>query len=225
VADHERDAGGIHCSPTAIVTLCELTPGSNLIIRRMPKNNEQRNRGRKRLRYAVVVLVVLLVGFSAITARWFIWPPTGMPDRVDAIVLLNGPSDLNRLETALGLARERRASFLVISYSPEGPHWWTGGSVCAPRVTEAKVICFIPNPDTTRGEAEFVGRVARQYHWQSIVLVATAPQDSVALLRTKRCFSGKIYMINASFPASGWPSQLAYYWGAALQALFLQRSC
>jgi uncharacterized SAM-binding protein YcdF (DUF218 family) len=196
-----------------------------LTIRRKPGDTEQRNSRRKRLRYAVIVLVVLLVGFSAITARWFIWPPQGMPARVDAIVLLNGPSDLNRLEEALELARERRASFLVISYSPEGPHWWTGGSACAPEVTEAKVICFIPNPDTTRGEAEFVGRMARQYHWHSIVLVATAPQDPVALLRTRRCFSGDIYMINASFPGSGWPSQVAYYWGAALKAFFLQRSC
>lgn len=199
-------------------------PGHKLIIRRKPRSTEQRNRGHKRLRYALIVLAVLLVGFSAITARWFIWPPTGMPDRVDAIVLLNGPSDLNRLETALDLARERRASFLVISYSPEGPHWWTGGSVCAPKVSQAKVICFIPSPDTTRGEAEFVGRIAHQYHWQSIVLVATAPQDLVALLRTRSCFSGKVYIINASL-GSGWPSEVVHYWGAALQALFLQRGC
>jgi hypothetical protein len=196
-----------------------------LIIHRKPKADEQGKREHKRLRYALIVLVVLLVGFSAITARWFIWPSTGMPARVDAIVLLNGPSDLNRLETALDLARERRASFLVISYSPEGPHWWTGGSVCAPKITQARVICFIPNPDTTGGEAEFVGRVARQYHWQSLVLVATAPQDPVALLRTRRCFSGNVYMINASFPASGWPGQLVHYWGSDLQALVLQRSC
>ena len=223
--DHEPGRRWHTLQSNPAQTLCQPNSGPKLIIHRKPKNNEQRNRGRKRLRYAVIVLVALLVGFSAITARWFIWPPTGAPDRVDAIVLLNGPSDLNRLEAALGLARERRASFLVISYSPEGPHWWTGGSVCAPKVTEARVICFIPNPDTTRGEAEFVGRLARQYHWQSIVLVATAPQDPVALMRTKRCFSGQVYMINASFPASGWPSQLAYYWGAALQALILQRSC
>jgi len=209
----------------SIVTLGQLNPGSRLIIHRKPKADEQGKREHKRLRYALIVLVVLLVGFSAITARWFIWPSTGMPDRVDAIVLLNGPSDLNRLETALDLARERRASYLVISYSPEGPHWWTGGSVCAPKVSQARVICFIPNPDTTGGEAEFVGRVARQYHWQSVVLVATAPQDPVALLRTRRCFSGQVYMINASFPASEWPGQLAHYWGSALQALVLQRSC
>ena len=173
----------------------------------------------------MIVLAVLLVGFAASTARWFIWPPAGMPGHVDAIVLLDGPSDLNRLQTALDLARQRRASYLVISYSPEGPHWWSGGSACAPKVSQAKVICFIPNPDTTRGEAEFAGRLARQYHWHSMALVATAPQDPVALLRTRRCFSGKVYVINVSFPGSEWPSQVAYYWGAALQARFLQRSC
>jgi len=199
--------------------------GRKLTIRRKPEETEERNRRRKRLWCAVIALVVLLVGFSAVTARWFIWPPQGMPARVDAIVLLNGPSDLNRLEEALDLARARRASFLVISYSPEGPRWWSSGSACAPKVTEAKVICFIPNPDTTRGEAEFAGRLARQYHWHSIVLVATAPQDPAALLRTRRCFSGKIYMINVSFPGSEWPGQVAHYWGGFLQALFLQRSC
>ena len=194
-----------------------------MTIRRKATTAEQRNGRRKRLRYAVIVLVVLLIGFSAITARWFVWPAQGMPARVDAIVMLNGVGD--RLDTALNLARERRASFLVISYTPLGPHWWTGGSACAPQVTEVKVICFIPDPPTTRGEGEFAGRIARQYHWHSIVLVATAPQDPVALLRTRRCFSGNVYMINAAFPASKWTYQVLYYWGGELRALFLQRSC
>ena len=169
------------------------------------------------------MLIVLLIGFSAITARWFIWPAQGMPARVDAIVMLDGIGD--RLDTALELARERRASVLVVSYTLNGRHNWSGGTACAPEVTEAKVICFIPNPATTRGEGEAIGRIARQYHWHSIVLIATAPQDPVALLRTRRCFSGKIYMINASFPSSQWVYQVAYYWGGALRALFLQRSC
>lgn len=193
-------------------------------IRRKPQRTEHRNSRRKRLRYAVIVLIVLLIGFSAVTARWFVWPSQGMPARVDAIVMLDGIGD--RLDTAVDLARERRAPFLVISYTLNGPHDdWIGGSVCAPKVTEVKVICFIPNPATTRGEAEFVGRVARQYHWHSVVLVATAPQDPVALLRTRRCFSGRVYIINASFPSSQWLSQVTHYWGGALRALFLQRSC
>lgn len=168
------------------------------------------------------MLIVLVVGFSTITARWFIWPPQGMPARVDAIVVLDGIGD--RLDTALNLAWERRAPVLVISYTLNQP-LWSDGSVCAPKVTAAKVICFIANPATTRGEAESIGRIASQHHWHSIVLVATAPQDPVALVRASRCFSGKIYMINSSFPSSRWPSQVAHYWGGVLRALFLQRSC
>jgi uncharacterized SAM-binding protein YcdF (DUF218 family) len=193
-----------------------------LTIRQERGNAERRNRRRRLLRYSIIVLIVLFVGFSAITMRWFIWPPQGMPARVDAIVMLDGPGD--RLNTSLDLARERRAPVLVISYTLNQP-LWSGDSVCAPKVAGVKVICFIANPPTTRGEAEFVGRIARQYHWHSIALVASAPQDPVALLRTSRCFSGKIYMINASFPASQWFSQVAHYWGATLEALFLQRSC
>ena len=203
--------------------LCHRSLGYELKIRRKPGNTEQPKRRRKGLRYAVIVLVVLLVGFSAITARWFVWPPQGMPAHVDGIVMFNGVGD--RLQTVLDLARERRAPVLVISYTAEGPHWWTGGSPCAPELTGVKVICFTPDPATTQGEAEFVGRVARQYHWHSIALVATAPQDPVAMLRTRRCFSGKIYVVNASFPGSQWPVQVAYYWGGTLRALFLQRSC
>jgi hypothetical protein len=193
-----------------------------LTIREKQRNAEQRVRRRKRLKYIVILLIVLLAGLSAVTARWFIWPPQGMPTRVDAIVMLDGTGD--RLDTALNLVRERRAPVLVISYTLNQP-LWSDSSVCAPKVTEAKVICFIANPATTRGEAESIGRIASKYHWHSIVLVATAPQDPVALLRASRCFTGKIYMINASFPASQWPSQVAHYWGGALRALFLQRSC
>jgi hypothetical protein len=196
-----------------------------LRIRRKPGNAGPPKRWRKPLRYAVIVLVVLLAGFCAITARWFVWPPQGMPAHVDAIVLLDGPSDLNRLQTAVDLAREGRAPVLVVSYTAEGPHWWTGGSICAPEVKDVKVICFTPDPATTQGEAEFVGRIARQYHWHSTTLVATAPQDPVARLRISRCFGGQIYIVNASFPGSDWPGQVAYYWGAFLRAFFLQRSC
>jgi uncharacterized SAM-binding protein YcdF (DUF218 family) len=168
----------------------------------------------------------VLVGFSAITARWFIWPEQGMPSRVDAIVMLDGAGD--RLGTALDLARQHRAPVIVISYHVERHHH-VNGKGCAPQITEeftgVKVICFIPRPATTRGEAEFAGRLAEQYHWHSIVLVAIAPQDPVALLRAGRCFSGKIYVIDAPLPASELPYMVAYYWGGTLQAFFLQRSC
>ena len=71
-------------------------------------------RGRKRrLRLLLPGIVAAFVLFCAANARLFIWPTSGMPAHVDAIVMLAGPGD--RLKTALRLASERRAPFLVVS--------------------------------------------------------------------------------------------------------------
>ena len=96
--------------------------------------------------------------------------------------MMNGTGD--RLNTALRLAWQHRARFVVIS---RGSPVYGHGSDCAPAIAGVKVICFDPSPSTTRGEAEFLGRLARQYHWKSVVLVTTTPQDSRARLRAERC--------------------------------------
>src|SRR5215470_20008609 len=56
----------------------------------------------RRRRFLVAVAALLLAAFCAATARLFVWPERGMPARVDAIVMLNGPG--HRLPTALSLA-------------------------------------------------------------------------------------------------------------------------
>jgi hypothetical protein len=168
----------------------------------------------------LIALATVLAGLVAATARWFVWPQQGMPAHVDAIVMLNGPGE--RLHTALDLAWAHRAPMIVIS---RGSRYWGHGSICAPKIPRVKVICFDPDPSTTRGEAEFAGVLARRYHWHSVVLVATAPQDTPARLLAGRCFSSKIYVINASLPAAQWPYELAYQWGSTVKALFLHRSC
>jgi uncharacterized SAM-binding protein YcdF (DUF218 family) len=168
----------------------------------------------------IAALLIILAGFGVATVRWFVMPQQGMPSRVDAIVMLNGPGD--RLDTALSLAWAHRAPVIVIS---RGSRYWGHGSVCAPQIPRVTVICFDPSPATTRGEAEFAGRLAARYHWRSIVLVAVTPQDTVARLRAGRCFSGKIYVINASLPVWTWPSAIAHEWASAVKALFVQRSC
>jgi hypothetical protein len=168
----------------------------------------------------VATLLIVLLGFGVATVHWLVMPEQGMPSHVDAIVMLNGPGD--RLETALNLAWAHRAPVIVIS---RGSRYWGHGSVCAPKIPRVTVICFDPSPPTTRGEAEFTRRLARRYHWRSIALVAVAPQDTVARLRAGSCFSGKIYVINASLPASQWPYEIVHEWGSTLKALFTQRSC
>ena len=164
----------------------------------------------------------MFVVLAAATGRLFVWPPQGMPSRVNAIVMLNGPASGDRLDTALKLARDHRAPVLVIS---RGSDNWGYVSVCSLKITGVKLICFIPKPQTTRGEAEFTGLLAKRYRWHSIVLVTTALQNTRARLRVGRCFGGKIYVMNAPLPRSQWPYTVAYEWGATMKALFLQRSC
>ena len=96
-----------------------------------------------------------------------------MPARVSAIVMLAGPGD--RLPVALQLAREHRAPVLVVSRGSQGY-----GGPCPPPVPGVKLICFDPDPGTTRGEAEALGRLAKQFHWSSVVLVTTSFQDTRA---------------------------------------------
>jgi uncharacterized SAM-binding protein YcdF (DUF218 family) len=178
------------------------------------------NRRRRTWRAAVIALAAVIAVVGAATARLFVWPPRGMPAHVNAIVMLNGQG--NRLDTALWLAWNHRASTVVIS---RGSPQWGHGSVCAPQIPGVKVICFVPDPETTQGEAEFAGDLARRYHWHSIALVTTTPQNTRARLRVGRCFSGQVYVVDAALPKYEWPYEIAYEWGATIKALFFQRSC
>jgi hypothetical protein len=171
-------------------------------------------------RLIVAAAALLLTGFAVTTARLFIWPQQGMPSHVDAIVMLNGPGD--RLNTALNLAWAHRAPMIVIS---RGSPYWGRGSVCAPEIPGVRVFCFDPHPSTTQGEAEFAGRLAKRYHWHSIVLVTTAPQDTPARLRMGRCFRGNVYVITSPLPVYEWPYAVAYEWGATIKAFLMQRTC
>lgn len=163
-------------------------------------------------------MTAVLVMFGLMTARLFLWPAQGMPSRTSAIVMLAGPG--TRLPVAMHLAQQHRALMLVVS---QGEHGY--GGPCPPATPGVKLICFDPNPGNTRGEAEFVGRLAKQYHWSSVVLVTGPEQDTRARILVRRCFGGSVYVITASLPLVSWPYQVAYEWGALLKALALYRAC
>jgi hypothetical protein len=167
-----------------------------------------------------MVLAIVIVVLGAVTARLFVWPARGMPAHVDAIVLFDGPGA--RLATALRLGREHRASYLAIS---QGSPPSRDNTPCPAQIPRVRVICFHPVPPTTRGEAEWAGRMAARYHWRSIAMITSTPQDTPARIRLGRCFSGRVYVMTAPIPAGSWPHDIAYEWGATLNALLLQRGC
>jgi uncharacterized SAM-binding protein YcdF (DUF218 family) len=172
----------------------------------------------RRGRRAFAAVAAMIVVFCLTTARLFVWPTQGMPAHVSAVVMLAGPGD--RLSVALQLAKEHRSLVLVVS---QGQHGY--GGPCPPKPSGVELICFDPDPGNTRGEAEYLGRLARRFHWNSVALVTTRSQDTRARMMVQRCFGGSVYVVTAPLAAGSWPYQIAYEWGALFKALFLDRAC
>ncbi len=183
-----------------------------------PRPQASRRARWRRLRRIVIPLLVVFAVFCAVTARLFIWPATGMPARVNAIVVPAGSGD--RLGTALKLAQEGRAQYLAISFG-----LFIDPGVCGTRVGTARVICFQPSPDTTQGEAQETAVLAKRYGWRSIVLVTTPDQIWRAELRFRRCFGGDVYGVTTPLPLLRWPYEIAYQWAATVKAELVNRSC
>lgn len=171
---------------------------------------------------ALGLALVVLAASAAATGRLFIWPDLpALPARVDAIVELAGPGDAARDEAALALAREHRASFLVQSTTADDAR----SGRCLPPVSGVTVLCFHPEPNTTRGEARAIRRLAEQYHWASVVLVTTRDHAWRARVRVERCFAGDVYVRTARLPLEYWPFQIPYQWSATVKAFTVQRTC
>jgi len=172
----------------------------------------------RRRRRVLIALAMLLTLWCGATARLFIWPTTGMPARVDAIVVPGGAG--NRIAAAIALADHGLARYLVLSEGEPIPP-----QLCGTHVGAATVLCFMPNPDTTQGEAEATGRLSEEYGFRSIVLVTTPDQTWRAELRFGRCYSGKIYAVTTPLPKHLWPLMIAYQWAATFKAEIVNRSC
>ena len=166
----------------------------------------------------MVILTILLVAFCVATAKLFIFPTTGTPAQVGAIVVPGGPG--NRIAAAIVLARQDRVGYLVLSQGEYVPP-----QLCGSRVGTATVLCFTPDPDTTQGEAEGTARLAGQYGFRSVVLLTTPDQTWRAELRFGRCYSGAIYALTTPLPWHLWPFQIAYQWAATVKAELGNRAC
>jgi len=173
----------------------------------------------KRWRWITALVAVLIIAFCVLSAQLFVWPSTGMPVRVDAIVVIGGLGD--RVDYGMQLAREDKASYLVFS---KGLGWIPPG-ICTESVGSAKVLCFQPSPDTTQGEAEGTARLAKQYGWRSIAVVTTRDQAWRARLWFGRCFTGHIYSATAPLSWARALTVIPYEWGATVKAEVFDRSC
>lgn len=170
----------------------------------------------------LIALVMVVLAWIAFTARLFIWPDLPpLPQRADAIIELAGSANSGRDDLAMSLAREHRAPYLAQSTVVAE----AGTSRCLPAVTGVTVLCFHPELGTTRGEAEWIAKEAKERGWRSVILVTTPDQAWRADLRLGRCFDGRIYVATSHLPFGEWFTQIPYQWFATAKALTVERRC
>jgi hypothetical protein len=173
----------------------------------------------KRSRIVTVAVVVLVLAFCALTLRLFVFPDLNTPARSDAIVVLGGTVGAGH--EGIVLAKRGYAPTIAFSVTPTLP---CGHSIA--HLPTERVLCFVPHPVTTQGEARWIEHMATLGHWHQIIVVMHTTQATRARLRIGRCYPGRVLEVGVA-PSSlwDWMYGIIYEWGALVKALFLQPSC
>jgi uncharacterized SAM-binding protein YcdF (DUF218 family) len=89
-----------------------------------------------------------------------------------------------------------------------------------------EVVCFVPDPDDTRGEAEAIGRLAAERGWQHLVLVTSDYHATRARLLLGRCFAGTIDVSAAASDKAPLPLlwAIGHEWGGLIETA-IHRDC
>ena len=177
------------------------------------------------LRLLVALVAVVAVALVGLTYRLFVFPATDAPGRADAVVVFAG-GDGERQAEGIRLVREGVAPVLVVSDGgePGSPR----ARVCRERPAGLRLVCFSPDPPTTRGEARRFAALADQEGWRSLVLVTSTYHVLRAGLLLERCYDGQVRRVATPLRNDhSWETgkQLVTEWPAVGVALTVARSC
>lgn len=169
-------------------------------------------------------LAALLVAFVVATGYMFIFPRTDPPGHADAVVVLSGGHNW-RLDPALELMRRGVAPTLVISAVALDPNWTKAHRICRDGLPDKKVLCPIPDPYSTRGEARMIARLARQHGWHKIDVVTSRYHVFRARIVIRRCYHGELAMVGTHYPWLAAPLDWLSEWGKLIVQETVERSC
>lgn len=196
----------------------------------MAPRTRRRGRWRRALLVASIVVIVAALAATALGYQLFYRDHQDPLRKADAIVVLGGEHD-GREDYGLQLAREGYANTVVISDPYRGDSNYGRPSaqlmkrVCAASTPQIDVICFDPDPSTTRGEAMFVQRLAQQRGWHSVIVISWRYHLVRARYIFGQCFDGDVVM--RSVPrdygrsAGAWVAQFGYQYAGLGKAMIL----
>lgn len=148
--------------------------------------------------------VVLLVGLVMVFAWRVVYRPQldQMPDEPVDVLLVLGPLDDWRVEMATDLMRRGKARTLVMSTPDPARERRHCGSADWP------VICFVPDPSTTRGEAMQLKRLMDEHGWTSAAVLTIDFHAARSRFIFKRCLGTPVPVVGRH--VSYWDEQRAY---------------
>ena len=178
--------------------------------------------------FRLVLFAVLVFAFLAATVYLFVFPHMDRVTHADAVVVLSG-GRTDRLPKGLKLVQELEvkqggvAPTLVISDGraqgyPQANVLCRGGQ-------SFRVVCFRPDPYSTRGEAEGVARLARKHHWRSLIVVTSRYHVFRSRMLFKRCFKGSLAVVGSEPSLKNLLNGAIQEWPKLIYEETLVRSC
>ena len=172
-------------------------------------------------RLVLAVVVLLVAAWIAVVARFVLWPVQDEPRRADAVVVLAG--DHLRLGKALELMTRRVAPTLVIS-DGLARGWRQANRLCRGGA-RFRVLCFRPEPYSTRGEAHAVARMAAARGWRSVLVVTSTYHVTRARLLFDRCVGARVWVTGSTYRRSLIPLEVFLEPAKLVYALVVARGC
>lgn len=139
----------------------------------------------------LVACSILLVAFVAAGWPVYVHPQVDPLRPADAVVVLGG-TPYERFHYGIDLAEEGYAPTVLLSNSV-GPDDVRMKQICDGDYT-VEVSCFLPDPYSTKGEAQEIERRAVAENWQHIIVVTYTPHLSRARYIVQQCYGGEVTM-------------------------------
>ncbi|MEU4315433.1 YdcF family protein [Nocardia sp. NPDC024068] len=172
------------------------------------------------MRHRLVLATALVVVAVVVLALWpvYVRPQREDPAPADAILVLGGAHD-GREALGLRLAREGYAPRVLISNPYED-------SPLINRICHGgysfEVICFDPEPRTTRGEARYLAEQARAHDWRRVIVVTFTPHISRARYVLGKCWDGQLMFVDTRprLSVPRWAYDYVYQSAGYVKAMF-----
>ncbi|MCX2963069.1 YdcF family protein [Gordonia aquimaris] len=189
--------------------------------------NRRRRRRQALLAAAVCMVLVATLVVGVLGYQLFTRDHSDPLRPADAIVVLGGEHD-GREDYGLELAAQGYADTVLISdpYRPYQPsERELMNRVCDASTDTIEVICFAPQPSTTRGEAMFTQQMATARGWRSVIVVSWRYHLVRARYIFGQCSDRQVIMrgVPRSYARSpeSWAYTYAYQYGGLMKATLL----